>query len=51
MRNNPLVCPNQALISQLSVLEQSRDMEGEFIRALGYARAIAVSSYQNFMMF
>ncbi|KAG6828532.1 hypothetical protein H0H92_007660 [Tricholoma furcatifolium] len=41
-RASPLICPNQALASELNVLRQHRDLEGKAINALSYERAIAL---------
>jgi len=42
-RASPLVCLNQELVAQLDIVRRSRDLEGEDISALSYARAAAVS--------
>lgn len=42
MRNSPMKCPNQALVARLDILRQQREFDGLGIRALSYARAIAV---------
>lgn len=42
-RASPLICPNQALIEELHVLERSRELEGKSTNALSYERAISVS--------
>ena len=41
-RASPLVCPNQALVEELSIIRQSRMLEGEDRSALSYARAASV---------
>ncbi|KAG5726747.1 DNA-directed DNA/RNA polymerase mu [Termitomyces sp. T112] len=41
-RASPLVCPNQRLANELSVLRIHRDLEGKTVNALSYERAIAV---------
>ena len=41
-RASPLVCPNQALLEELSVLERHRELQGLSFNALSYARAISV---------
>lgn len=41
LRASPLVCPNQALVVQLGVLRMHRDLEGKWINALSYERAIS----------
>lgn len=41
-RNSPLVCRNQKLVAQLSILRLHRELEGLDINALSYERAIAV---------
>jgi hypothetical protein len=48
-RASPLLCPNQALVTELDVLRRSRELEGEDIRALSYARAVAVSAVDNYI--
>ncbi|CEL63814.1 DNA-directed DNA/RNA polymerase mu OS=Homo sapiens GN=POLM PE=1 SV=1 [Rhizoctonia solani AG-1 IB] len=40
-RRSPLVCPNQELCSELSVLMKARFLEGESNSELSYSRAIA----------
>lgn len=44
-RNSPLVCRNQQLVAQLSVLRLHRELEGLDTNALSYERAIAVRSH------
>lgn len=39
---SPLICPNQTLVNELSVIRRSRELEGEERSALSYSRAIAV---------
>jgi hypothetical protein len=41
-RVSPLVCPNQALITEFGILRLSRELEGKDVNALAYARAISV---------
>ncbi|KAF8346009.1 hypothetical protein F5887DRAFT_964521 [Amanita rubescens] len=41
-RASPLICPNQALIEELHVLERSRELEGKSTNALSYERAISI---------
>lgn len=41
-RASPLICPNQALVTELGILRRSRELEGKDVNALAYARAIAV---------
>lgn len=43
-RASPLVCPNDNLARELSILCRDREMEGLAINALAYERAIGVSS-------
>lgn len=42
-RASPLVCPNQELARQLTVISRDRGLEQKEISALSYARACAVS--------
>lgn len=42
LRASPLVCPNQALAAELSILRMYRDLEGKTVNALSYDRAIAI---------
>ncbi|GLB37723.1 putative DNA polymerase mu [Lyophyllum shimeji] len=41
-RASPLVCPNQALATELGILRTHRDLEGKDVNALSYDRAIAI---------
>lgn len=41
-RASPLVCVNQALVSELDIIRSARTLEGEARSALSYSRAIAV---------
>ena len=41
-RASPLVCPNEGLTKELSIIKQSRTLEGEERSALSYSRAISV---------
>lgn len=41
-RASPLICINQDLVTELGVLQKSRELEGKGINALSYERAIAV---------
>ncbi|KAF8633429.1 hypothetical protein AX17_004600 [Amanita inopinata Kibby_2008] len=41
-RASPLICPNQELVLELSVLERSRELDGKSVNALSYARAMSV---------
>ncbi|KAJ8076729.1 hypothetical protein PM082_001152 [Marasmius tenuissimus] len=45
LRHSPLVCVNQDLVDQFSVLRRHRELEGWQIRALSYERTIAVCSH------
>lgn len=42
-RASPLVCLNQDLVKELSIIRKSRELEGEDRSALSYQRAIGVS--------
>ncbi|KAJ7594925.1 hypothetical protein C8J56DRAFT_1044643 [Mycena floridula] len=42
-RDSPLVCPNEDLVQQFSVLRRNRELEGLETNALSYERAIGVS--------
>ncbi|KAL0578921.1 hypothetical protein V5O48_003069 [Marasmius crinis-equi] len=41
IRHSPLVCANQDLVNQFSVLRRHRELEGWQVRALSYERTIA----------
>lgn len=43
-RASPLVCPNQGLVNELSILCRNRELEGLSQNALAYERAIGVCS-------
>lgn len=46
-RNSPLVCPNQELVEQISVLERARELDLDWQSALSYTRAIAVGPSEH----
>ena len=46
-RNSPLVCPNQELVEQISVLKSARELDLNWQSALSYSRAIAVGSFEH----
>ncbi|EIW80380.1 Nucleotidyltransferase [Coniophora puteana RWD-64-598 SS2] len=47
-RASPLICPNQALIDELKIIQLSRKLEGEERSMLSYQRAIAmIKSYPH----